>query len=73
MKLSARSVISIFLFLTMCSSGSTEETRVLSLEDTASTTTTVGEEELVWSDVELILARCMRDNGYDLADQYIQG
>ena len=68
MKLSARSVISIFLFLTMCSSGSTEETKVLSLEDTASTTTTLAEEELVWSDVELILARCMRDNGYDVAD-----
>ena len=68
MKLSASSVISILLVLTMCSSGSSEETKVLSLEDTESTNTTVAEEELVWSDVELILARCMRDSGYDIAD-----
>ena len=68
MKLSASSVISILLVLTMCSSGSAEETKVLSLEDTESTTTTFAEEELVWSDVELILAQCMRDNGYDIAD-----
>ena len=68
MKLSASSVISILLVLTMCSSGSAEETKVLSLEDTESTTTTFAEEELVWSDVELILAQCMRDNGYDIPD-----
>ena len=68
MKLSASSVISILLVLTMCSSGSAEETKVLSLEDTESTTTTFAEEELAWSDVELILAQCMRDNGYDIAD-----
>ncbi len=68
MKLSASSVISILLVLTMCSNGSAEETKVLSLEDTESTTTTFAEEELVWSDVELILAQCMRDNGYNIAD-----
>ena len=73
MKLSTSSVISILLVFTMCSSGSTEETKVLSLEDMESTTTTVLEEELVWSDVELILAQCMRDNGYDIADPTSQG
>ena len=52
----------------MCSNKNTNEGKVLSLEDTGSTTTTVVTEELAWTDVELILAQCIRDNGYEVAD-----
>ena len=60
--------LSIFLFFAMCSNKNTNEGKVLSLEDTGSTTTTVVTEELAWTDVELILAQCIRDNGYEVAD-----
>ena len=52
----------------MCSSNSTGGTKVITLVDTESTTTTTATEELTWSDVELVLGQCLRDNGYEVSD-----
>lgn len=68
MKKSTTFAIGIFIIFAMCSNKNTEERKVLSLEDTESTTTTAVTEELAWTDVELILAQCIRDNGYEVAD-----
>ena len=60
--------LAIFLIFAMCSNEETNERKVLSLEDTELTTTTVITEELAWTDFELILAQCIRENGYEVAD-----
>ena len=60
--------LAIFLIFAMCSNEETNERKVLSLEDTELTTTTVITEELAWTDFELILAQCIRENGYQVAD-----
>tara|TARA_B110000014_G_C20042417_1_gene541871 strand:+ start:553 stop:1131 length:579 start_codon:yes stop_codon:yes gene_type:complete len=60
--------LAICLIFATCSNEETNERKVLSLEDTELTTTTVITEELAWTDFELILAQCMRENGYEVAD-----
>ena len=60
--------LAIFLIFATCSNEETNERKVLSLEDTELTTTTVITEELAWTDFELILAQCIRENGYEVAD-----
>ena len=62
----SKSIVSILLLFSMCSSNSTGGTKVITLVDTESTTTTTATEELTWSDVELVLAQCLRDNGYEV-------
>ena len=64
----SKSIVSILLLFSMCSSNSTGGTKVITLVDTESTTTTIATEELTWSDVELVLAQCLRDNGYEVSD-----
>ena len=64
----SKSIVSILLLFSMCSSNSTGGTKVITLVDTESTTTTTATEELTWSDVELVLAQCLRDNGYEVSD-----
>ena len=68
MNKSFRFTLVICLIIAMCSNEDTDEGKVLSLEDTDSTTTTAITEELAWTDVELILAQCIRDNGYEVED-----
>ena len=60
--------LAMLLIFATCSNEETNERKVLSLEDTELTTTTVITEELAWTDFELILAQCIRENGYEVAD-----
>ena len=60
----------VFLLISSCSFFSNDEEQgVLSLEGMDSTTTTiVTPEERSWTDSELLLAQCIRDNNYELED-----
>ena len=60
----------VFLLISSCSFfNNDEEQGVLSLEGMDSTTTTIATpEERSWTDSELLLAQCIRDNNYELED-----
>ena len=66
-------LILLFIFLLACSS-SDESQAVLSTNDLSSDTTVttieeeVAEEVVSIEDAQLLLARCLRENGYDITD-----
>ena len=66
-------LILLFIFLLACSS-SDESQAVLSMNDLSSDTTVttieeeVAEEAVSIEDAQLLLARCLRENGYDITD-----
>ncbi len=60
----------VLLLISSCSFFNKDEKQgVVSLEGVDTTTTTItNSEELSWVDAELLLAQCIRDNNYELAD-----